>query len=237
MQKNDCLNEVAEVAQMLWNKGWAERNGGNIVVRLDQDPTLPFAPTPLPCGCEVPHLAKLQFYCKGTGSRMRDIARDPLKYGCTIEILPDGKHYRLALGSTTRPTSELAAHLLLHNDFVATHSAMQATLHTHPTCLVAMSHHFRPSTSEAYTETLHSMIPEARLFVPRGMGYTPYLEPGSHELAAATLEEIRNHDIVLWNRHGTLSVGTTLMDAFDFTDIMEKSADIFIKSCIVKSAF
>ncbi|MEG2332143.1 MAG: rhamnulose-1-phosphate aldolase, partial [Bacteroides sp.] len=28
------INEVAEVAGYLWQKGWAERNGGNIVVNI-----------------------------------------------------------------------------------------------------------------------------------------------------------------------------------------------------------
>lgn len=237
MVKEDCLSQVAEVAQMLWDKGWAERNGGNIVVRLQEDTALQFETTPLPFGCEVPNIAGLQFYCKGSGSRMRDLARNPMKYGCIIKILPDGKHYLLAAGSAVKPTSEIAAHLLIHNYLVGSKSEMQATLHTHPSCLVAMSHHFRPATSEAYTSTLHSMIPEARLFVPRGIGFTPYLEPGSAELAEATLTEIITHDIVLWNRHGTLAAGTTLIDAFDYTDIMEKSADIYIKSCIVQKTF
>ena len=29
-----CIEQVAEVAGYLWQKGWAERNGGNIVVNV-----------------------------------------------------------------------------------------------------------------------------------------------------------------------------------------------------------
>ncbi|MDR0542294.1 MAG: rhamnulose-1-phosphate aldolase, partial [Dysgonamonadaceae bacterium] len=28
------INEVAEVAGYLWQKGWAERNGGNITINI-----------------------------------------------------------------------------------------------------------------------------------------------------------------------------------------------------------
>ena len=28
------INEIAEVAGYLWQKGWAERNGGNITVNI-----------------------------------------------------------------------------------------------------------------------------------------------------------------------------------------------------------
>ena len=31
-----CIEQVAEVAGFLWQKGWAERNGGNIVVNVTE---------------------------------------------------------------------------------------------------------------------------------------------------------------------------------------------------------
>ena len=33
------VNKVAEVAGYLWQKGWAERNGGNITVNIDRKST------------------------------------------------------------------------------------------------------------------------------------------------------------------------------------------------------
>ena len=32
-----AVNQVAEVAGYLWQKGWAERNGGNITLNITED--------------------------------------------------------------------------------------------------------------------------------------------------------------------------------------------------------
>ena len=31
-----CIGEIAETAGYLWQKGWAERNGGNITVNITE---------------------------------------------------------------------------------------------------------------------------------------------------------------------------------------------------------
>ena len=54
------IDKVAEVASYLWQKGWAERNGGNIVVNVtEQFVRLPQcdSPTkPIAIGTTLPHL-------------------------------------------------------------------------------------------------------------------------------------------------------------------------------------
>ena len=44
----------------------------------------------------------------------------------------------------------------------------------------------------------------------------------------ATLEQIKTHDVVLWEKHGTVAVGTDIMDAFDQTDVLCKAANIYM---------
>lgn len=233
--KRDLISQVAQVAGYLWQRGWAERNGGNIVVRLDKMPDHmehlnrdnDFGP--FPTGVDVPHLVGVLFYCKGSGCRMRDLAESPFDNGSIIQICPDGRSYEIVSPQAIRPTSELTAHLAIHNRLMSTGSDMRATLHTHPTCLVALSHIDTLLEGDSLTHTLHSMIPEARLFCPKGIGIVPYLEPGTPALATATLKAIDNHELILWEKHGTLAIGTNIIEAFDTTDIMEKAADIYIK--------
>lgn len=72
--------DVAEVAGYLWQKGWAERNGGNITVNVtehvdDEIRRMPAISEPRPIGMTLPHLKGCYFYCKGTNRRMRDLAR------------------------------------------------------------------------------------------------------------------------------------------------------------------
>ena len=74
------VNQIAEVTGYLWQKGWAERNGGNITVNVTEfmDEECKAMPAIAPVkqiGMTLPQLKGKYFYCKGTGKRMRDLAR------------------------------------------------------------------------------------------------------------------------------------------------------------------
>ena len=58
----------------------------------------------------------------------------------------------------------------------------------------------------------------------------PYTLPGSNELAEATLAELDDYDVVLWEKHGVFAQGLDVMDAFDQIDVLSKSAKIYISS-------
>ena len=73
-----------------------------------------------------------------------------------------------------------------------------------------------------------SMIPETLACAPLGIGIVPYGLPSSVELAKDTLEQIKTHDVVLWEKHGTVAVGQDIMDAFDQTDVLCKAANIYM---------
>ena len=184
------IDEVAEVTGYLWQKGWAERNGGNITVNVTElaDEAMR----------EMPALA------------------GPFQIGKTLPCL------------SGMPTSELPSHLELQNYLLSTGSSYRATLHTHPIELVAMSHIKRFLRPGEMTRVLWSMIPETLAFAPLGIGIVPYQLPGSLRLAEATLEQIKTHDVVLWEKHGTVAVGLDIMDAFDQTDVLCKAANIYM---------
>lgn len=259
------IGQCAEVAGYLWEKGWAERNGGNLTYDItdlvdDEMRALPAlsipgaaagapesaasaaaptaagapesaAPAAIPIGSVLPHLKGRWFYVKGTGRRMRDLARDPMAGGCIIRITPDCAHYEMVADAPVMPTSELPSHLGLQNYLKGSGSSYKATLHTHPIELVALSHIRRFCSSEELTRTLWSMIPETLAFAPLGLGFIPFANPGTQELADATLKEIGRYDVVLWEKHGTVAVGTDMMDAFDQTDVLNKAACIYKAAC------
>ncbi len=229
------IEQTAEVAGYLWQKGWAERNGGNITVNVtdsldEATKALPAIAGPFEIGIELPHLKGKFFYCKGTGKRMRDLARDPMANGSIIRICDDCASYEIIADQPVKPTSELPSHLALHNYLIGSGSNYKASLHTHPIELVAMSHSKEWLDAEHLTRTLWSMIPETLAFAPLGIGVVPYELPSSVKLADATLEQIRKYDVVLWEKHGTVAVGTDIMDAFDQTDVLNKAACIYMSA-------
>ncbi len=227
------IDKVAEVAGYLWQKGWAERNGGNIVVNItdlmdDQLKALPAISDIKPIGMELPHIKGCYFYCKGTNKRMRDLARWPMENGSIIRILDDCENYEIIAEEPVIPTSELPSHLSMHNYLIGKGSDYKASIHTHPIDLIAMSHHEPFLKKDVLTNLLWSMIPETKAFCPRGLGIIPYKLPSSLDLADATIKELEEYDVVLWEKHGVCAVAEDIMAAFDQIDVLSKSAQIYL---------
>ena len=195
------IDKIAEVAGYLWQNGWAERNGGNITVNItdlvdDEIRQMPAISEPIAIGEKLPHLKGAYFFCKGTGKRMRDLARWPMENGSVIRILDDCEHYVIIADNPVLPTSELPSFL----------------------------------GKDVLTKLLWSMIPETKAFCPLGLGIVPYELPGSVKLAQATLQELEDYDVVMWEKHGVFAKGKDIMDAFDQVDVLSKSAKIYIDS-------
>ena len=236
------IEQVAEVASYLWQKGWAERNGGNIVVNVTEQlsafPLLRGAgeiknplSIPISIGTTLPHLKGCYFFCKGTNRRMRDLARWPMDNGSIIRITDDCAHYEIIADKPVKPTSELPSHLSVHNYLISKGSPYKTSLHTHPIELVAMTHHRPFLEKDVLTKLLWSMIPETRAFCPKGLGIVPYLLPSSVELGEATIKTINEgYDVVMWEKHGVFAVDTDIMSAFDQVDVLNKAAQIYMSA-------
>jgi rhamnulose-1-phosphate aldolase len=227
------IADVAEVAGYLWQKGWAERNGGNITVNItavtdEAIRSLKPISDPIPIGRPLPFLKGTYFFCKGTNKRMRDLARRPMENGSIIRISDDCTQYEIIADHPVKPTSELVSHLSMHNYLIGKGSDYKAVLHTHPIDLVAMTHNPAFLKKDVLTDLLWSMIPETRAFCPRGLGIIPYQMPGSFALADATLKELEEYDVVMWEKHGVCAVGENIMEAFDMVDTLSKSAQIYL---------
>ena len=227
------VNKVAEVAGYLWQKGWAERNGGNITVNItefvdDEIRQMPAISAVTPIGTTLPNLKGCYFYCKGTNMRMRDLARWPMENGSIIRILDDCANYVIIADNPVRPTSELPSHLSVHNYLIGKGSPYKASVHTHPIELIALTHCKKYLEKDVATKMLWSMIPETKAFCPRGLGIIPYKLPSSVELADATIKELEDYDVVMWEKHGVFAVDCDVMQAFDQIDVLNKSALIYI---------
>ena len=227
------IDKVAEVAGYLWQKGGAERNGGNITVNITEhidEAMRAMAPVsgPVPIGSVLPALKGCWFFCKGTNRRMRDLARRPMENGSVIRIADDCASYEIVADLPVKPTSELASHLAMHAKMIADGKGYKAAVHTHPIDLVAMTHNPAFLEKDVLTRLLWSMIPETRAFCPKGLGIVPYRMPSSVELAEATVEALKEYDVVMWEKHGVCAVGPDIFEAFDQVDVLSKAAQIYL---------
>lgn len=239
---NDSLNhvikEITEVAEYLWQKGWAERNSGNISVRIS-DTIIPEILSPASPGIfnleeRFSALAGDLFLVTGAGCRMRDVCNDPGNNLLLIRILSGGDRYEiLSTHSETirdlHPTSELYSHLMIHQYLKKYKPTRKAIVHTHPSELIALSHSPVYKNEKKLNRTLWGMLPETVILVPDGIGVVPYQATGSRELAHASIDALKDHDVLLWEKHGCLAVAPDVIEAFDLIDILVKSADILFK--------
>ena len=227
------IDEVAEIAGYLWEKGWAERNGGNIsynVTDAVDESVKCLQPISEKFMLEIPvrNLAGCYFLVTGTGKRMRYVNTSPMDNASIIRISGDGTYYEVVAEHPVRPTSELPSHLLIHDSMASKGRNIKAVIHTHPIELVAMTHNPDFLQKDVLGKILWSMIPETRAFCPKGLGIIPYTCPGTVELAEATVKELDEYDIVMWEKHGAVGIGENVIEPFDMIDTLTKSAKIYI---------
>ena len=236
------LKEMAEVAGFLWQRGWAERNAGNIslnITGLADEKNLFTKDHPffkLETG--YPDLSGKVFLVSSTGSHMRDLARKPKRNVLLIRLNEKGNGYWMALAGKDNPTgisptSELPTHLGIHQMIARKGGNEKTVLHTHVTELIALTQIKEYCNEKKLNRLFWTMHPETAIFVPDGVGFVPYSTPGSQDIADETLKALENHKVALWEKHGVFAIAPGPLEAFDLIDILAKSAKIFF---LVRSA-
>ena len=222
------LREMAEVAGYLWERGWAERNAGNISVNVTE--MAGWRERKL-VNDQAGGLEKQLLLVSASGCRMRELAINPEKHVCVLALNTDGQAAVLSDDNgRLKPSSELATHLEVHQMLMKKNAPEKVLLHAHVTELIALTHIAKFTEEEAINHMLRRMHPETGLFIPEGVGFIPFAIPGSKEIAALTREKFETHKVVIWEKHGCLAIGTSVAEAFDLLDILAKSASIWF-SC------
>jgi len=224
------VEELRRAAHFLWERGWAEANGGNLSVDVTEHVSaMPDGADWIDLPSAYPALAGRVFLVTGSGRRFRDFASDSESNACILVLDDQGRRRRMLWGGHDdpgfKPTSELPSHLKIHEHLRTTGAREKLVLHTHPTELVALSHLPEYQTEAALSRVLWGMLPEVKVLLPKGTGLAPYALPGSLKLAELTLEALhRGHRTVVWTMHGCLATGADVMEAFDLIDTLNKAA-------------
>ena len=116
-----------------------------------------------------------------------------------------------------RPSSELAMHLAIY----AADPHCRAVVHTHAPHALALSLAGLPFEAErlAETEILLGKVVTV-----------PFQPPGTVELAEAVALSIHHGPVQILERHGAVSRGKSLMEAFQLMECLEHNARILVMS-------
>lgn len=229
------IDSIGLVSRHLWERGWATKNAGNISIdvtgtvdiRISDSSRFPFRTLER----AYPELANTMLLVTGAGSRMRDIAHQPTKELCIIQLSNDGSGYYFLWGDVANvnltPTSELPTHLAIHRQLKQQGKTNRAVVHTHPDELIALTLIPEYTDEQKLNTLLFSMHAELVIVNPQGLGLVPYILTGTDELAAATVASLEHRAIVVWEKHGCIAVGQDVQEAFDLIDVTNKSAQLF----------
>jgi L-fuculose-phosphate aldolase len=116
-------------------------------------------------------------------------------------------------GRRLKPTSEMPMHLEAYRR----RPDIGAVIHAHPPTTIALS--------IAGIPLADCLLPEVIVFLGL-IPTTEYATPSSQENVRAIHELIANHDAIVLQRHGTLTVGAAPMEAFMRLETVEQNARI-----------
>lgn len=220
-----------------FNKGWHERNGGNLTYRMTEENVqevkryLHFDKEWCPIGVEVENLKGEFFLVTGSGKFFRNVSINPLDSLAIVEIDEKGENYRICWGLVNggRPTSELPSHLMNHSvKKRVTNGEHRVIYHAHTTNVIALTF-VLPLTSEVFTRELWEMATECPVVFPQGIGVVEWKVPGGKDIAVATSKLMEQFDVAVWAHHGLFCSGTDFDLTFGLMDTVEKSAEILVK--------
>lgn len=228
------LKEVKSISKLLWERGWAESNAGNFSVNITELIMNTNFKSERKNGIQT---SKIYKYLRNnillvsiSGSKMRNIGRNPLPELCIIYIDKKGNlFYNIPLGKNKKvyPTSEILTHLEIQNLLSEKNANEKVVLHTHPTEIIALSHIKKFRSEKNLNKLLFSIQPEVSFVFPEGVGFVQYFITGSEKLAIETRKKFNKHKIVIWEKHGCVAVGKNFGDAFDRIDALVKTIKIF----------
>ncbi len=229
------ITQCSRIAGYLWQKEWAERNAGNISINFSDfySPEEGLLKDAIYVEHKLPlEAAGMTVFITGTGCYIRSLIDSPEQAACVLQVAEGATGYHIIHGGDAegfRPTSELISHIKIHQYLVESSSTHRALLHTHPLELIVLSHNSELFNDEAMlNQKLWRMCPEIRMFVPKGVACCPYELPSSVDLADATLGFLPARDVVLWEKHGALATGEDVERAFDYLDVANKGAKMYL---------
>ena len=230
------VRDMVKATSDMWLKGWDERNGGNVSLRLLPEEVSAYASDfhPAPRCIELskpaPALANDWFLVTGSGKFFRNVQLDPSDSLVLLQVDDKGLSYKIHWGLSNGglPTSELAAHFQSHSVRKAlSHGADRVIMHCHATHFMALSYVVDLDAAR-FTRLLWEGSTECLVVFPDGVGILPWMVPGTDGIGQATAEAMASHSLVMWPFHGIFGAGPTLDETFGLIDTAEKSSQVIV---------
>ncbi|WP_456367345.1 aldolase [Thermococcus sp.] len=138
--------------------------------------------------------------------------------GAVMDEINEGQIAVIDIGgnqlSSVRPSSEYRLHLATYR----IREDIGAIAHLHPPYSIAVSLFLK--------KELPIITPEAALYLGK-IPIVPFKPAGTEELAEVTSRGLKNADAVIMEKHGIVTVGKSLREAFYKAELVEESARLW----------
>lgn len=115
------------------------------------------------------------------------------------------------IGKSFTPSIETQMHTTLYK----TRPDIKAVVHAHPVTACAFA--------ATFAEINYKLIVETYLMVSK-IAYAEYVPMGTKELAWEVAAKAKKANCIIMRKHGALTVGTSLLEAFERLEVMENAA-------------
>lgn len=181
------IRSICDTAGELEARGWGKRFFGNISINLGRPDIGNMEVKGLyHHDLPVENIIGCILLITRSGSTMSEISKDP---GSHVGAYGIFKGSLGLLWGEGPPTSEIGSHLMIHGI-----DGIRGIIHCH-------------------LDNMDRIVKEEVL--KNGFGWVDKLEPGSPELASATLEAARRYDTMIWDGHGVICFAGDLERALD----------------------
>jgi rhamnulose-1-phosphate aldolase len=232
LELDQLVYQLGQAGVRLADGGAAEGAAGNmsVCVRKPLDVSALFSQQQ---SIELPHhspeLAGMMLLVTGSGRRLREVAEAPLANLACIFVEEGGrsaKQFTSSQAQFKRVTSEFNSHLAVHSDRMrAQEIELHTVLHAQPLHLTLLSHQAEYQDEKFLNQHLLRWQPETIFNMPEGIGMIPFLMPGSAQLTVETKLALREHQIVVWARHGVMArADDSILHALDLIEYAETAA-------------
>jgi len=208
----EILSSMGDAGNHLFNIGACEAAAGNLSICIRESINVEISfnsQSEVKLPVSIPELSGATFVVSGSGCRLRDIKENPFEnLGC-LKVNDGGMTailYKSDTANFTRLTSEFNSHLAVHYDQLqASRKSYHAIVHAQPIYLTFLSHIPRYQDFQYLNSHLFRWQPETILNLPEGIGFIPFLVPGSTQLMDKNVEILRDHPMVIWAKHGVMA--------------------------------
>ncbi|MGI6433096.1 MAG: class II aldolase/adducin family protein [Sphaerochaetaceae bacterium] len=118
-------------------------------------------------------------------------------------------------GENLTPHLELSIESEMHRKTLLARSDMNAVVHAHPNYASAFT---------ALKGKINTKLLAEAWFLLEEPAFASYARMGTDSLADVVAQMVKTNNVILMENHGVLTVGPTLVSAFDLIEVLENSA-------------